>query len=246
MEKAFKVTFSDDLTAQVIRIHRTAELPLALGKLSLRQPTSTLVLVGGAGGLSNAELNRLCPLFTEVLVPLAEALGISVVDGGTDAGVMSLVGHARAEANAAFPLVGVAALGTVTLPSTSHSPPDAAPLEPHHTHFVLVPGFEWGDESPWLARVASALSDGEPSVTVLVNGGEIAWADVLHSVEARRPVIAVNGSGRTADKLAEMVREDTADERVEKVLASGLLQAVDLTAGADTLAATIGRCLSRE
>jgi hypothetical protein len=39
---------------------------------------------------------------------------------------------------------------------------------------VLVPGLDWGDEARWLVRLASALADGAPSVTVLVNGGDVA------------------------------------------------------------------------
>lgn len=157
---------------------------------------------------------------------------------------MRLMGQARAGMDATFPLIGVAAIGTVALPGVPLSPPDAASLEPHHTHFVLVPGSEWGDESPWLAHVASALADGAPSVTVLVDGGETAWEDVSQSVEAGRPVVAIAGSGRTADKLAGTLRGEITDERAREISASGLLQAVDLTAAFDVLASMIEKFLS--
>ena len=39
-------------------------------------------------------------------------------------------------------------------------------------------------------------------MTVLANGGAIAWDDVTFSVAQERPVIALAGSGRTADELA--------------------------------------------
>ncbi len=125
MEEAFEITFPNGLTARAVRVHRSAELPVALRELGLRRSNPTLVLVGGAGGLGDAELDRLRPLFVEVLAPLAETLGASVVDGGTDSGVMRLMGQARAETDVTFPLIGVAATGTVALPDAS-SPPDAA------------------------------------------------------------------------------------------------------------------------
>src|SRR5206468_11337979 len=64
-----------------------------------------------------------------------------------------------------FPLIGVAPAGAVALPRSSdpHPAPEAVPLEPHHSHFLLVPGERWGDESPWLAAVVAALAGDRPS-----------------------------------------------------------------------------------
>src|SRR5450432_360755 len=124
--------------------------------------------------------------------------GAAVVDGGTDSGVMRVIGQAHHTAGASFPLVGVAAEGTVVLPGARPAP-DAGTLDPHHTLVILVPGDTWGDESRWLSRVAAAIADGRPSVTLVVNGGELTYGDIEHSLEARRPVIVLAGTGRTAD-----------------------------------------------
>ena len=102
---------------------------------------------------------------------MAERLGVVVIDGGTDAGVMHLIGRARTRAEATFPLVGVPAVGTVRFPGKRSGVRRRWPLDAHHTHFVLVPGAAWGDEAPWIARVGTELAGGSPSVTVLVNGG---------------------------------------------------------------------------
>ncbi len=212
--------------------------------LGLDHPRPTLVFVGGAGWFGEAEQARLRPLFAGVLAPLAEALGALVVDGGTDAGVMRLMGRARARTNATFSLIGVAATGTVALPGGPLPRPDAAQLEPHHTRFVLVPGSEWGDEARWLSRVAGVLSDGVPSVTVLVNGGETAWKDASLSVDAGRPVVAISGSGRAADALAGALRDEATDARARELTESGLLRAVDLSAGEPVIARTIEEVLS--
>jgi hypothetical protein len=173
------------------------------------------------------ELIRLRPLFARGLAPLAERLGVVVIDGGTDAGVMHLIGRARSWAGATFPLLGVAAAGTVRFPGHHPAPDDVWPLDAHHTLFVLVPGAEWGDEAPWIARVATELAGGWPSVTVLANGGEIAYLDVECSLHAGRPVLAIAGSGRTADRVASAVRGGPADTRAVRLAASGLVEVVD-------------------
>jgi hypothetical protein len=108
----------------------------------------------------------------------------------------------------------------------------AAPLEPAHTHFVLVPGSAWGDEAPWIARVAGAIADGRPSVTVLVNGGEIAWTDVAESTRAKRRVLAVAGTGRTADALASAVAGTSDDARANALVATGFVETVPAGASA--------------
>lgn len=231
MGNSFKITFSNEFTAYAIRVHRSAELSVALRDMGLHYPHPTLVLVGGAGGLRDVELTRLRPLFVEVLAPLFEVLGVFVVDGGTDAGVMRLMGQTRAETGATFSLIGVPPAGLVTLPGTTPPRAESAPLEPHHTHFVLVPGSKWGDDSPWLSRVACTLGSGKPSLTLLINGGEIAREDVSQSVKAGRPVVVVGGTGRLADEIA------TATERLS------LVNVVDLAEGSEKVVAVVSSLL---
>ncbi len=239
MEKAFGLTFPNGLTARAIQVQNEADLSTALGKIGLHESRPVLVVIGGASLLSNADLTQLRSLFVQALAPLAEALGVFVVDGGTDAGVMRLMGQARAEIAATFPLVGVVPAWFVALPDIPSSSSDSVPLEPHHTHFVLVPGSKWGDESSWLADIANTLAGRAPSVVVLINGGEITWKNALENIQAGRSVIVVAGSGRTADLIAAGLRGEVTDRRAEELIASGLVQAIDLKAGADTLARII-------
>jgi hypothetical protein len=245
MERPCRYTFANTRTAAVIQVNNFAELPEALHNIGLYGTRPTLVLVGGASGISEADMTRLQRLFVEEIAPIAQELGVAVVDGGTDAGIMRFIGKARTEIGATFPLIGVAALGTVILPNAPPPNSDAAPLESHHTHFVLVPGSNWGDESPWLARLASVLSEGFPSVTLVVNGGEITFQDVSYSVQADRPVVALDGSGRTADKLAAALRGEATDRRAKQLAASGQVQSVDLIKNPARLATVITMMLSR-
>lgn len=176
--------------------------------------------------ISRARVQR---LFQEVLAPLAEDLHACVIDGGTDTGVMQMMGQARTQVGGTFPLVGVAPVDAVALPGDVTS--KAEPLQPEHTHFVLVPGSQWGDESPWQARIASTLATSAPSVTVLVNGGAIALVDVQENIKAGRPIVVVAGSGRLADEIAETLRQPDlqAREDVVAVVREGSMNLFDLT-----------------
>ncbi|MEQ8757482.1 MAG: hypothetical protein RID09_28695 [Coleofasciculus sp. G1-WW12-02] len=244
MENTNTLTFNNNLTAHVVQVHSFTALRTALHQLGLDQPRPTLALVGGASKISESDKNDLRHLFIEVIAPLAEQLGMAVVDGGTDAGIMQFIGQARTKIRATFPLIGVAAIGTVILPGVKNVNADAEMLEPNHTHFVLVPGGNWGDESPWLSQIGSHLAKGLPSVTIVVNGGEITWQDVAQSVKAKRPAIVLAGSGRTADKLAAALQGEVTDERAIDLVASGLLHAIEMSKGAAALAPLIGQMLS--
>lgn len=238
METPSTLAFDARRSARAVRVHDERELDEALTALELERGRPVLVLVGGAGSLSAPD--RVRPVFEDALVPLAERLRAHVVDGGTAAGVMRLLGEARSAAGATFPLVGVAAEGTVALPDEDDEGAGRATLDPNHSHFVLVPGSDWGDEVPWLGRVAELLAGGASSATVLVEGGAIAWRDVEASVDAGRPVVALAGSGRTADELVATLDGRGAPGRpAERLARSGLLLASD----SDSLGETLERLL---
>jgi hypothetical protein len=237
-----QIDFPGGESAAAVEVTDVAELPSALSGLGLQPPRPTVVVVGGAGGLDEADIDRLRPVFATGIVPELQRHRGTVVDGGTLAGVMRLCGETRASLAASFPLVGVVAAGTVQLPGRP-APSDGAALEPHHSHFVIVPGDTWGAEAPWIARTASVLAGTSPSVTVLVNGGQIAYDDVERSVQADRRVIVVAGSGRTADALAGAINGAQSDERAHALAASGLVSSVPAdqpAALADMLGSILG------
>jgi SLOG in TRPM, prokaryote len=218
--------FGGGRTARVAWPREPGEVAAAVAGLGLHGPRPVLVVVGGAAGLDENGKERLFSLFSQALLPVAVAWQAVVVDGGTDSGVMQLLGRARAAAGASFPLVGVAADQMVILPGDGAEPADRAPLETHHSGFVLVPGSSWGDESPWLSWVATEIAAGAASATVLINGGEIAFRDVGHSLEADRPVLVIGGTGRTADKIAAAADGDRGDERASELADSPLVTVV--------------------
>ncbi len=215
------------------RVGQPADIPVVLRTLGVAVRRPVLVSVGGAGGMTPDQMAVMAKAL-ERIVPALDGWGVAIVDGGTDSGVMQVMGQLRAAAGARFPLVGVAAEGTIILPGTplpgtplpgtplpgTSGRPYAAALEPHHTQVILVPGQTWGDESPWLAQVATAIADGQPSLTLVVNGGQITYDDIDHSLQAGRPVIILAGTGRTADAIAAAASGDTGDPKAAQVAAS--------------------------
>jgi len=229
--------FGDGHAARVARPRRLADVAAAVGEFGLAGGRRVLVVVGGASGLDEPAKERLRPLFSQVLVPVARAWNAVVVDGGTDSGVMQLLGQAVGRGQASFPLVGVAVDKQVSLPGDAAESRGLTALERNHTHFVLVPGSSWGDESPWLARVATEIAAGAPSVTVLIDGGEIALKDAANSVAAGRPVLAIKGTGRAADRIAAALDGNRADAQAADLAGSALVTAVPWPDGAAVRAA---------
>jgi len=224
IDEPFMVEFDGRHPARAVRVAAIGDLAPAVRKLQVGGGP-VLVVIGGASGMSAHDTRRLRPLFDDVLAPLAQKLDVTVVDGGTDVGVMRLMGRARGEGGWSFPLIGVIVDELVNCSNRLRT--EAVDLEPHHTHFVLVPGSEWGEEASWLARFATAAAGSYASATLVVNGGEIVVADVRHSIEAGRHVAVLDGSGRAADTLAAAVRGERADASVTKLAASEMLHLVD-------------------
>jgi SLOG in TRPM, prokaryote len=210
----------------VARVRQPADIPAVLRTFGVDVRRPVLVSVGGAGGMTPDDLAVVAEALQRV-IPALDGWGAAIVDGGTDSGAMKVMGRIRAALGARFPLVGVAAEGTVLLPGTS-ARPDAAALEPHHSQVILVPGWTWGDESPWLSRVAAAIADGQPSLTLVVNGGQITYDDIGHSLQAGRPVIILAGTGRAADTIAAAARGDTGDPKAAHAAAAPGTQIVSL------------------
>ncbi len=174
----------------------------------ITSPAPAVAVVGGAGGLAPADAITCESAFAQALLPAVIDAGATIVDGGTDAGIMRLLGRVRREAGAGVQQIGVVAGGTVAWPG--QSPADGtAQLERNHTHFVVVPGVAWGDEVPWLHAVTAAIAGELPRITVLANGGEIAYWDVAAAVATRHRVFVLSGTGRAADEIARAAATDS-------------------------------------
>lgn len=211
------IRFPTGVTARAVEAAAGDDGDDVLGALDLPAPRGTVVLNGTTEDLDPDRAARL----GSVLGDLA-ALGLTMLTGGTDAGIFAVLGQAEAAAGAAgarrAPLVGVVPRHLVTWPG-GPTGGDRVPLESHHSHFVLVDGDRWGDETPVLLGLSAALGRRAPCVAVVYGGGPVTETETAGHVRAGRPVIVVEGSGRFADELAAAGGVTVATSRDEVVVA---------------------------
>lgn len=222
------IQFQKNKNAFALSLESFSDIQKAILQLEIRIPNACIVLVGGAGGISDDEMSRVEKFLREVIIPFAESRQLVVLDGGTDAGIMRLVGRARAEMDGTFPLIGIVAVDTVFWPGRAPVKSDASALEPNHPFFLFAPGKDWGAESPWIAKTATVISGSLPSITILLNGGEIALQDVARSLAENRQVLTVAGSGRKADVLAAALSGTDQGEAIQKLVDTNLIQAIEI------------------
>ena len=170
------------------------EITEALNQLGIPHPKTVIVLVGGAGGIGFLDKFPMRKA-VGVVAKLAEETDSVVVDGGTQAGIMTEIGKQRKKNKYTFPLVGVV-FETLIMKEEA-----ASILDANHTHFFLIPGDDWGDESGWISKIASHIAGDHESITVLINGGNISRQDVEYSLMENRPTFVMRGTGRMADEI---------------------------------------------
>ena len=200
------IDFPDRQTICVFPDERS-ELTQALSGLELEGKYPVIVLIGGGIDKREAEATQRAIV---TISEIAENTNAAIVCGGTDMGIMAKIGQIRSKNSYKFPLVGVVPEELVAWPGGPRSTKflwwgiKRWQLEPHYSHFILVPGSQFGDESAWIVDTATTLSKGNHSVTVLINGGEISRKDIDLSLEHGRPVIALSRTGRLADEFARL------------------------------------------
>ena len=209
-----------------------------IAALNLFQPKSVLLVVGGARGMDDSQMRRLAPLFSRVVARAAGESQMLVIDGGTSSGVMQLLGEAVADRGRLTPLLGVAPKAKSIYPGglAKDQVIDGSPLEPNHSHFVLTPGKEWGDETSWLIAIVAAYARKAPVQVLLVNGGSIAKNEVLQSVRRGWPILILEGSGRLADEIASLadeVPERISDQALSEILSDGNIRLFSIDGSPD-------------
>src|SRR5207249_3315683 len=209
------ITFENGNRAVAITAAHDASAQAILDVLEIVSPRAVILLFGGAAGLDDSRKAHLATLFTDGVTPVATELGALIIDGGTQSGVMAIMGEAVAQHPRRCQLLGIAPKGKITHPEIARASAvsDGAPLEPHHSHFVLVESAEWGGETGKMLELARAFN--APIVAILVNGGAIAADEALQSVRNGWPLLVVEGSGRFADELSAAVRDGQSAKSTE-------------------------------
>ena len=182
------------LTVHAVNITEDDEIAQALAELEIPHPKPVIVLVGGAGGIGFWDKFPMRKAI-RIVTKLAEETGSVVVDGGTQAGIMKEIGAQRKRNKFSFPLIGV------VFDSLLMQQEPKSILDANHTRFFLIPGEDWGDESSWISKIATAIAGDQKSITILVNGGNISRTDVQYSLLENRPAFVMRGTGRMADEI---------------------------------------------
>ena len=194
-------------TVSAVNISDNKEITPALLALDIPHPKKVIVLVGGASGIGFLDKFAMRKAIRSV-AKLAEKTDAVIIDGGTQAGIMAEIGKQRKANQYSFPLIGV------VFDSLIMKEDPKKILDPNHTRFIFIPGDDWGAESAWISKIATAVAGNEKSITILINGGEISQHDVQYSLLENRPVFIMRGTGRLADDIT-LTRKITAIDIAE-------------------------------
>ena len=242
------ITFQNGNRAVVVTAPRDASAQAILDALEIASPRAVILLFGGAAGLDDARNAHLATLFADGVIPVAAELGALIIDGGTQSGIMAIMGEAVARSPEKCQLLGIAPKGKIVNPEIADASvaSDGASLEPNHSHFVLVESAEWGGETGKMLELARAFN--APIVAILVNGGAIAADEALQSVRNGWPLLAFEGSGRFADELSAAVRDGQSAKSVEvsEIARSGRVALFHVDDAASTLKIQLRRMLGQE
>ena len=191
---------------------------------ALPRPDVLISVTGSAATLQlTAQLQR---VFDRGLAAAAAMTNAWLFTGGTDSGVMKLVGEAMHKYGLDVPVVGVAPWGAVsgraalegcrggTVRYKPGPPkPNAGRLNPYHTHLILVDHtreyapneMAWGHEIPLRSRLERvyATSKGVPVVLLVVQGGPNTLDMMIASAELGSPLLVLSDSGGAATAVAQ-------------------------------------------
>jgi hypothetical protein len=245
-------TFANGRTALVIHADASTRPGDLVERLGLTSTKAVIVVVGAGDSLGPDLVPRLAELFVRGLVAAAEATEAVVIDGGTESGVMAIVGHALAESGHRIALIGVAPSAKVSFPGRAAGA-DTVPLEPNHSQFVLAAGTDWGAETSTMFALADGLVERSANaVGAVVGGGPGARREVLEMVRRGWPVVVIAGTGGLADDIVAGVEGrhsptvDQVDSELAEIVSSGAFDLIALDGDPAVFEGVLRRRLQRD
>ncbi|OUD12525.1 DUF4231 domain-containing protein [Thioflexithrix psekupsensis] len=246
------LTFAQGKKAAALQVPLHYDRPEnLLSMLNIKSPKAGIILSGGAEKLEAELAIHLSQLFSRGIAKAAANMEALFITGGTDSGIMRLLGRSVDDHGYKTPLLGITPRGccdVLTPANEEKNKSEKIQLEPHHSHFILVDSETWGAETETMFQLADHLFTHErvPLVTLLINGGELSKLEILRSVRLGIPVIIVEGSGRLADQLADLIQTPPhfiQDAILAEIIADGELHVFSVTRSVEELERLIYRQL---
>lgn len=238
--KTFVIEFEEGHKAEAILLDPSAPADIVVHSLGLETPAPCIFISGGASNMSPEDMERTRVIMDEGIAKFAAENGITIIDGGTEAGVMQMIGEARRKHHYSFPLIGVAPEGKIKYPG-KYNPNSEAELENNHSHFVLVNSDEWGGESEMIVNLTRRISGTgqHQALGILINGGKIAQQDIYLATakgDQKIPILVLEGSGRFAEELATAFRTGHANHQLlQAIIAGGDIKLLATGEGVETM-----------
>lgn len=223
--KTFEINFEGGHSSTAIQVEPNSSVDDIVSALGLKTPSPCLFISGGAGNMSDEDIAKTRMIMDDGVAKFASEHGITVIDGGTESGVMQMIGEARRNHGYSFPLIGVAPLGKIKYPGKINLKSEAE-LDSNHSHFVLVNSDDWGGESQTIIDLTRRIcgKKKEHALGILINGGKIAQQDIYLATakgDHKIPILVLEGSGRFAEELATAFRTGYANQKILKAIIAG-------------------------
>jgi hypothetical protein len=248
-----KIRFENHNEAVVVSPQADSKAEEVAGKLDIKPYKAVVLILGDADAGDVPLIRRLTQLFGRGVARAAAEAEAVIVDGGTQAGVAGLMGLGVAGRGYKSALIGVAAADAVTYPK-GPEPDGRVPLEPNHSHFVLVQDGAEAMRYDLVSALAGRTADGGrqppnrkdaereankvPALALLAGGGPASTDEVLRAVRQGLPLIVVEGSGGLADQIAAgwKQRQTLPDDPVmAEILADGEIHVHPLSSPAQAI-----------
>jgi len=215
----------------------------------LASPHAVVMFNGGTAELEPELHKKLNLILQDGLAQVAVEEKITLITGGTQAGIFALLGDGLGKWGRTAPCIGVCVEKLIRWkqPLLKTVKDKQAPLEPHHSHFVLVDGKKWGDELNTMYTLGQHLSQNCPTLNIYAGGGKICKREMQTAVDQGRKMILLAGSGRLTDEVLKAHRgEAVEDERIKTIAQQGDIVALNMSEGPEALRKLIKQLLNNQ
>ena len=149
--------FPNGSRARVLQISQHTRVDDVVDALELPTPHAVVILNGSTAKVAPELETQLAGILQDGLARFAAEEQLTLITGGTDAGIFHLLGEGFGKFGRPAACIGIAVADLVTWTDPAG---DRVPLEPHHSHFVLVQGHDWGDETEAMYGLVDRLARG--------------------------------------------------------------------------------------